>query len=65
MPHPCIQQPPRALPTQQMMACARRAQGAQASSWDRLNKALVLFGLVLNCILELWTPLLILTQTWE
>jgi len=26
MPHPCIQQPPRALPTQKMMACGRQTQ---------------------------------------
>lgn len=39
--------------------------GGQAPSWDRLNKALVLFRLVLSCVLELWSPLLIPTQTWE
>lgn len=28
-----------------MMACARQARRGQAPSWDRLNKALVLFRL--------------------
>lgn len=65
MPHPCIPQLPRALPTQRMMVCAQRVPGEQAPSWDRLSQALVLFRLVLSCVLELWSPLLILTQTWE
>lgn len=38
--------------------------GEQAPSWDRLNKALVLFRHVLSCFLGFWTPLLIPTQTW-
>lgn len=42
------------------MAGARQALGAQDPAWDSLNEALVPFSPVL--ILELWSPLLILTQ---
>lgn len=45
------------------VAGAQQALGAQDPAWDSLNEALVPFSPVV--ILELWSPLLILTQTWE